>query len=67
MVFGVFGTILQFILFTVGLFILHSTSNTFFKYFGGDVFQLTLFEILLMCSLICSSDPVAAISVIRYD
>jgi NhaP-type Na+/H+ or K+/H+ antiporter len=67
MVFGVFGTILQFILFTVGLFILHAISDTFFKYFGGDVVQLTLFEILLMSSLICSSDPVAAISVIRYD
>jgi hypothetical protein len=67
MVFGVFGTILQFILFTIGLLILHSISSTFFKYLGGDFFQLSNFEILLMSSLICSSDPVAAISVIRYD
>ena len=34
---------------------------------SGLGFNLSLYEILLMCSLICSSDPVAAISVIRYE
>lgn len=43
--------------------------ESLFKYvgMGGLGFQLSLHEVLLMCALICSSDPVAAISVIRYE
>ena len=68
-IFGVLGTILQFILFSMGLYFLNSLGTSIFKYVGmnGLGFNLSLYEILLMCSLICSSDPVAAISVVRHD
>lgn len=68
-IFGVLGTILQFVLFSIGLYFLNSLGASFFKFVGmnGLGFNLSLYEILLMCSLICSSDPVAAISVIRYE
>jgi NhaP-type Na+/H+ or K+/H+ antiporter len=68
-IFGVLGTILQFLLFSIGLYFLNSLTINFFKIVGANSlgFNLSLYEILLMCSLICSSDPVAAISVIRYD
>jgi hypothetical protein len=61
-IFGVLGTVLQFLLLVAGLYWLNSLG--IFK-IAGAAFKLSLFEILLMCSLICSSDPVAAIAVVR--
>ena len=61
-IFGVLGTVLQFFLFAGGLYWINSLG--IFK-IAGVAFKLSLYEILLMCSLICSSDPVAAIAVVR--
>jgi solute carrier family 9 (sodium/hydrogen exchanger), member 8 len=70
--FGVFGTILQFSLFTLGLYGLNEL-GFFTKIIpdnsesGGAPFSLSIIEILLMGSLICSSDPIAAIAVVRQE
>jgi hypothetical protein len=32
-----------------------------------EEFELSVMEILLMCSLLCCTDVVAAIAVIKYD
>jgi len=70
--FGVFGTILQFSLFAFGLYLLNKL-HIFAKTGLGNLvssylpFELSPFEMLLMGALICSSDPVAAIAVVRQD
>ena len=32
-----------------------------------EPFELSIVEILLMCSLMCSSDVVAAVSIVKYE
>ena len=70
LIFGVFSTILQFFLFSLGLWAINGMGG--FKKinlttgFSSD-FELSIMEILLMCSLICSSDVVAAVAVVKYE
>ena len=70
LIFGVFSTILQFFLFSFGLWMINGM-GVFTKFnltTGVEMpFELSMMEILLMCSLICSSDVVAAIAVVKYE
>lgn len=70
MIFGLLNTILQFTLFSVFTWLIFNYF-TFFKYHGGtgeyEEFKLSIFEILLMSSLLCSSDVVAAVSLINPE
>jgi NhaP-type Na+/H+ or K+/H+ antiporter len=71
LIFGVFSTILQFFLFSFGLWFINGM-GVFTKFnlttgIDGVSFELSMMEILLMCSLICSSDVVAAIAVVKYE
>lgn len=38
-----------------------------YYYRGYESFELSIMEIMLICSLICSSDVVAAIAVVKYE
>jgi sodium/hydrogen exchanger-like protein 6/7/sodium/hydrogen exchanger 8 len=70
LIFGVLSTILQFFLFSVGLWLINRMGVlTKFNMTTGieTNFELSTMEILLMCSLICSSDVVAAIAVVKYE
>jgi sodium/hydrogen exchanger-like protein 6/7 len=70
LIFGVFSTVLQFFLFSFGLWLINGMGVfTKFNLVTGieTEFELSIMEILLMCSLICSSDVVAAIAVVKYE
>ena len=70
LIFGVFSTILQFFLFSFGLWLINGLGVfTKINFTTGveEPFELSMMEILLMCSLICSSDVVAAIAVVKYE
>eukprot|EP00347_Sterkiella_histriomuscorum_P013016 403366336 len=70
MIFGLLNTMVQFTLFSVFTWLIFNYF-TFFKYHGAtgqyEEFKLTIFEILLMSSLLCSSDVVAAVSLINSE
>ena len=70
LIFGLFGTIVQFTLFSIFTYILMQF-DILWKYNGEtgqyEQFELTIMEILLMCSLLCCTDVVAAISIIKYE
>lgn len=70
LIFGVFSTILQFFLFSLGLWAINGmggfTKINLTTGFSSN-FELSIMEILLMCSLICSSDVVAAVAVVKYE
>ena len=70
LLFGLFGTLLQFTLFSFFTWLVVQ-ADIFWKYNSNtgefEQFTLSMMEILLMCSLLCCTDVVAAISIIKYD
>ncbi|CDW71290.1 sodium hydrogen exchanger [Stylonychia lemnae] len=70
LIFGLVNTVIQFTLFSVFTWLMFKY-QTFYKYHGEtgtyEQFELSIFEILLMCSLLCSSDVVAAVSLINSE
>mmetsp|Transcript_1659 Transcript_1659/g.1112 ORF Transcript_1659/g.1112 Transcript_1659/m.1112 type:complete len:117 (-) Transcript_1659:1297-1647(-) len=70
MIFGVFGTLATYIIFSGLTLWIHSYGfMTMTNGLTGETQQLVLSagEILLMCSLLCSTDVIAAISMVSYD
>jgi NhaP-type Na+/H+ or K+/H+ antiporter len=76
MLFGVFGTIMTFIIYSALTSWLMSRSNDedgiFLwqtNYTTGDTIPVNLstIDILQMCALLCSTDVIAAISMVSYD
>ena len=68
--FGVFGTFACFIFFsffTATIFYIQPMSKYIPDLGVNEEFTLTLREILLLCSLMCSSDVVAAVSLIDFQ
>lgn len=69
----VFGVLSTFVCFTIfSLFTIYCMDMDFMTVIDGgtgEISKLTLThpEILLMCSLLCSSDVIAAVSLISYD
>ncbi|CDW88691.1 sodium hydrogen exchanger [Stylonychia lemnae] len=63
MLFGLFGTLLTFIMFSI-LTYAFMQANIMYK---TVAFQLSTMECLLVSSLLCSSDVIAAISIIKYE
>jgi sodium/hydrogen exchanger-like protein 6/7/sodium/hydrogen exchanger 8 len=70
LLFGLFGTVLQFALFTLFTWIIMNV-GVMTKYNPEtdvyEEFELSMTEIMLMCSLLCCTDVVAAISIIKYE
>lgn len=67
--FGIIGTLICFTLYVVGMYSLHSAGLlTKWSYSHNSYVELKLdlFQILNACSLLCSSDIIAAISMISY-
>jgi len=68
--FGVIGTFVAFLSFSILNFLLFEFFS-FEKYNPTDgtysPFKLTLTEILLFSSVMCCSDTVAAVSIIKFD
>ena len=70
LIFGVFNTIVSFILFAVMTYIVMEMD--FLELYDPETgeyehFKLSVMEILLMCSLLCCTDVVAAVAVINYE
>ena len=70
LLYGVVGTTISFFIFsflTYGF----SQANLYYKYSYQDQvtepFQLSLIECMLLCSLLCSSDVIAAVSILKYE
>ncbi|CDW83475.1 sodium hydrogen exchanger [Stylonychia lemnae] len=70
LLFGLFGTLITFSAFSIMTYIV-CEFDILWKYNGHtgeyEQFTLSIMEILLMCSLLCCTDVVAAISIIKYD
>lgn len=70
LLFGLCGTILQFIVFSFFTWIVVQMDILWkFSYETGvyEPFTLSIMEIMLMCSLLVCTDAVAAISIVKYD
>lgn len=70
LLFGLCGTLLQFIVFTFFTYILVQMDILWkFSIETGvyEPFTLSIMEIMLMCSLLVCTDAVAAISIVKYD
>ncbi len=68
MKFGFLGTIICFAVYTGMTYFVNSQEWTFYTNSKGEhvPIKLSLYYILLICSLLCSSDVIAAISMIDY-
>jgi NhaP-type Na+/H+ or K+/H+ antiporter len=70
LLFGLFGTLITFTAFSVMTYIVVK-ADILWKYNGHtgeyEQFTLSVMEIMLMSSLICCTDVVAAISIIKYE
>lgn len=68
--FGVLGTIVTYLAFVVFTY-LANENIAMYKYSGltgkTEEFSLTMKEILLMCSLLCSTDVIAAVSIVSFE
>ena len=64
------GTVIQFIIFSALTFLIMQ-AGILYKYnpetLEYEYFELTTMEILLMCSLLCCTDVVAAVACIKYE
>jgi NhaP-type Na+/H+ or K+/H+ antiporter len=70
LLFGLFGTLFQFIIFSFFTWILVQMDILWkFSLETGvyEPFTLTIMEIMLMCSLLVCTDAVAAISIVSYE
>ena len=70
LVFGLIGTVVQFTLFSLLTYLIMKTG--LISKFNPETeewepLKLTIMEILLMCSLLCCTDVVAAIACIKYE
>lgn len=70
MIFGVLGTLTTYFIFSGLTLWIHSYD--FMTMYNGatgasEALKLSSSEILLMCSLLCSTDVIAAISMVSYD
>ncbi len=68
MLFGLVGTIICFVMFSL-LTMGFNELGIFTRYteHGEESFKLNAFEILMFCSLMCSSDVIAAVSIVSYE
>ncbi len=68
MLFGIFGTLFTFFVFTGLTYgIMQSGVLTMYTSTGWQPLQLSLKECFVVSSLLCSSDVIAAISIIKYE
>lgn len=70
LLFGLFSTVITFTVFSIFTYIVVE-ADILWKYNGitgeYEKFTLSVMEIMLMCSLLCCTDVVAAISIIKYE
>ena len=70
--FGVIGALIAFFIFTgISYLVLYKSGYVFYEYSNktGEYSEtsITVVELLLLCALLCSSDVIAAVSVVRYE
>ena len=70
LLFGVLGTIITFTIFSALMFAMFKYGEySMYDVKTGkwDDFELTLIECMVISSILCSSDVIVAISVVKYD
>ena len=70
MLYGVVGTTIAFFAFsflTYGFSEAGILTKWSYEDEQWEVFHLSLIECMLMCSLLCSSDVIAAVSILKYE
>ena len=68
--FGIFGSLFTFVIFVALMYTLFNTVDmTMYSPEDQDYvpFNLSLIEIMLVCSILVSSDIIAAMSILKFD
>jgi NhaP-type Na+/H+ or K+/H+ antiporter len=65
--FGIFGTIITFFVFAGLTSLISNLRLIKNNNYGDEVIELELIESFLLASLLCSSDVIAAISIVKYE
>jgi NhaP-type Na+/H+ or K+/H+ antiporter len=65
--FGIFGTIITFFVFAGLTSVISNLRLIKNNNLGDEVLELELIESFLLASLLCSSDVIAAISIVKYE